>query len=424
MTTRRTVTGTTAAAAVLLCVAAACAVAEARVDLKCAAGEQHPIVFFPGLFGSRLEERLNIPADVPMPSAKCLRTTSGWEPAWVEWKKMLPPANFDCFCERMRMHIDPAVRASTNIEGVEVRVPHWGTVASVDPLSAELGNIVRMYGPAMDTLKRMGYEENRTLFVAAYDWRRMPTPQWLADVRAMIEGAVQRSGKKAVVFSHSMGGPMSYMFLMAQTADWRAKYIHHYIPVSPVWSGTAIIPYAMVTNKIFNISGPYSQIGRLFRDLEGLYVLAPSVVFDPDTVIATTNVHTYTAANLSLLLERVGVRNADTITRNVQHLLNKYDYEHPGVPVTTIWSVSSQCLGSFHWKHDKDVGVQEPLPTIIEGDWLVPRASLEYAYKRWSSGPHAGLTRGFPLNKSNHASSTNDDRTMKLVFQAACDAAN
>lgn len=407
-----------------MCVLAACAVGEARLNLTCVAGAQHPIVFFPGLFGSRLEERLEIPARVPMPSTKCPRTTKDWEPAWVEWKKVLPLSNFDCFCERMRMEIDPAARGSKNVEGVEVRVPHWGTVASVDPLSAEFGNIVRMYGPAMDTLKRMGYEENRTLFVAAYDWRRLPTAQWLADVRAMIERAVAQSGKKVVIFSHSMGGPMSYMFLMGQTAEWRAQHIQHYIPVSPVWSGTAIIPYAMVTNKIFNITGPYSQIGRLFRHLEGLYILAPSVVFDPDTVIASTDVNTYTAANLSLLLERVGVRNADDITRNVQHNLNKYDYEHPGVPVTTIWSVGSECLGSFHWKKDAAVGIQEPIPTIIEGDWLVPRSSLEYAYKRWSRGPHADITRGVPLSKSNHATSTNDDRTMNVVFHAACDNAN
>jgi len=358
-----------------------------------------------------------------MPSEKCARKSDGWEPAWVEWKKTIVPSKFDCLCHRLMMFPDKDGRNWANVEGVDVRVPYFGSVKSVDPLCEELGKNIRMYGPAMDTLQKMGYVDGKTLIVASYDWRRMPTQEWMNEVRGMIEGAVAATGKKAVIFTHSMGGPVSYIFLMSQTAEWRQKYIHHYIPVSPVWKGTCIVPFGMVTNKVFNYTGPLTSIGALFRDLEGLYVLAPSIAFDPDTLVAKTDRFVYTARNLTKLLERVNVSNAEVINRNVQEQLYKYDYEHPGVPLTSLWSVRGPgTLGYFYWQKDSDVGVEEPVASFMDGDGLVPTDSLEYACKRWLSGPYASITRGIPIDKSNHGSTTNHNVTMSIVFDVACDS--
>jgi len=400
-----------------------CAVVSASVDdLKCDAGDRHPIVFFPGVFGSRIEEKFDISSSVPMPHASCPRKSKDWESGWVEWKKILPLANFDCLVERFSMHPNEAGDKWTDTPGTEFRVPNWGTVASVDPLSSELGKVIRMYGRTMDILKGIGYEDGKTLLVASYDWRKMPTPQWKEDVRQLIENAVNSTGKKAVIFSHSMGCPVSYIFLMSQSAEWRQKFIQHYLPVSPVWSGTNIIPFTMVTNRILNITiQPLSPLGALFRYLEGLYVLSPSLVYLPDTLVATTDQYVYTAKNLSMLLERVGVKNAEALTRNVQQQLYQYNYEHPGIPVTTIWSVGDNTLGPFHWNKDSQVGINEPLPEFIEGDGLVPHDSLTYAYKIWSSGDHADITEGVAIPNTNHANCPHDDKTIYNVFKAACD---
>jgi len=387
----------------------------------CSLEKQHPVVFFPGLFGTRLEEKLDIPSSVPMPHLTCERTSKDWETAWVEWKKVIIPTSFECLCRRLQMSADKDGRNWKNTEGVEIRVPDFGYVKSVDPISAELGKVIRLYGPSMDTLKKMGYIDGKTLIVASYDWRKMPSDEWKNQVREMIEKAVTLTGKKAVIFSHSMGGPMSYMFLMSQTAEWREKYIHHYIPVSPVWKGTCIIPYGMVTDKFFNFTGPLSYIGSLFRYLEGLYVLAPSIMFDSDDLVAYTDKYRYTAKNVSMLLERVKVSNADAVTRNVQEQLYKYDYEHPGIPLTSIWSTGDLCLGPFHWNKDSEVGVEEPIPSFVEGDGLVPLDSLKYATMRWLSGPHADITRGIPLPHSDHATTINHNVTMSTIFEVACD---
>jgi len=405
-------------------VALLCIASVALGDLQCAEQDRHPIIFFPGIFGSRLEEKYDIPSSVPLPHSSCERQSKDWEPAWVEWKKVFPFSRFDCLAQRLSMHPNDAGDQWSNTEGVEYRVPYWGSVKSVDPLCEELGKVIRMYGHAMDSLQKFGYEDGKTLFVASYDWRRMPTPEWKEDVREMIEKAVFATGKKAVIYSHSMGCPVSYMFLMSQTAEWRQKFIEHYLPASPVWSGTNIIPFAMVTNKILNITvEPFASIGTIFRDLEGAYVLAPSLVYAPDTVVAETNTNVYTAKNASVLLERVGVKNAQVITDNIQKQLYQYKYEHPGVPVTTFWSTGVPTLGVFSWSKDSDIGKNEPVPHFIDGDGLVPHDSLVYAYNIWSNGPHADITEGYLIPDTNHGTMTANNLTLSYVFKAACDSA-
>jgi len=408
----------------IVCVVAVLLCAGCIAD-QCPESDRHPIVFFHGIFGSTLEEKFDIPSSVPMPHSSCPRKSKDWEPAWVEWKKIVPFSKFDCMTERFKMHPNDAGDQWFDNEGFEMRVPYWGTVKSVDPLCAELGNVIRMYGHAMDSLKKLGYEDNKTLFVAAYDWRKMPTDEWMKDVRALIERAVESTGKKAVIFTHSMGCAFSYMFMMAQTLEWRQKYIYHYLPVSPVWIGTNIIPFAMITDKLlFNITiQPFASVGKIFRYMQGSYVLNPSVVFNPDTLIATTDINTYTARNLSMLLERVGVKNAEVINKNVQEKLYRYEFEHPGIPITTLYSTGAKTLGPFHWCKDSLVGVDEPLPEFIEGDGLVPHDSLTYALKVWMQSKYADITEGVELPDTNHATATNNEVTIATVFKAACDSA-
>jgi len=307
---------------------------------------------------------------------------------------------------------------------VEVRIPDWGRVTSIDPLSYELGSIIRMYGKSMDSLQSLGYEDCKTLFVAAYDWRQMPTEQWKNDVRELIEKAVNSTGKKAVIVSHSMGCPFSYMTLMSQSFEWRQKYIHHYVPISPVWVGTNIIPFTMITNKILNLTiRPFNALGKIFRFIQGTYLLNPSYFYRPDVLIAKTDINIYTARNLSVLLERAGVKNAEALVRYPQEQLYQYEYEHPGIPITTIWSTGANTVGPFRWYKDSQVGVDEPIPEFIEGDGLVPHDSLTFAFKVWSNSKYADITKGVPLPGTNHATTCSNNNTVYHIFNAACDSA-
>jgi len=214
------------------------------------------------------------------------------------------------------------------------------------------------------------------------------------------------------------------MFLMSQTLEWRQKYIHHYIPVSPVWIGTNIIPFAMITQKILNFTVlPIASLGSVFRFIQGTYLLNPSIYYNPDTLVAKTDLNVYTARNLSVLLERVGVKNAEALVRYPQDQLYKYKFKHPGIPITTIYSTGADTLGPFRWYKDSEVGIDEPIPELIEGDGLVPHDSLTYALNVWSQSKYADITEGIPLPGTTHASATNNNNTIHIVFKAACDSA-
>jgi len=272
-------------------------------------------------------------------------------------------------------------------------------------------------------LKKLGYEDGKTLFVAGYDWRKMETDEWRNDVRELIEKAVNLTGKKAVLFTHSMGCPFSYIFLMSQTIEWRQKYIQHYVPVSPPWIGTNIIPYIMITKKMLNVTvEPFASLGGVMRFLEGPYILTPSTFYNPDTIIAKTNLGLYTAKNQSLLLERVGVKNAEAIIQHIQKQLYGFKFEHPGIPVTSIWSTGAKTVGQFNWHKDSDIGVKEPIPEFIEGDCLVPHDSLVYADKIWKSGPYANITEGIPIPKTNHGTILTSKITIAYINEVACDS--
>ena len=107
----------------------------------------------------------------------------------------------------------------------------------------------------------------------------------------------------------------------------------------------------------------------------------------------------------------------------IQNKLYKYNYEHPGVPLTSLWTVQGPgSLGYFFWQKDSDVGVEEPVASFTDGDGLVPTDSLEYATKVWLDSPYASITRGIPIPKSNHGTTTNHNTTMSLIYEVACDS--
>jgi len=390
---------------------------------KCAEKDMHPIIFFPGITGTKIEEKFDIPSSVPMPHESCPRKSNDWESSWIEWKKILPVNDFECLTERWKMHPNDAGDKWNDTTGTQFRVPNWGTIKSIDPLSSEFGKVIRFYGLVTDELKKLGYEDGKTLFVAGYDWRKMETDEWRNDVRELIEKAVNLTGKKAVLFTHSMGCPFSYIFLMSQTIEWRQKYIQHYVPVSPPWIGTNIIPYIMITKKMLNVTvEPFASLGGVMRFLEGPYILTPSTFYNPDTIIAKTNLGLYTAKNQSLLLERVGVKNAEAIIQHIQKQLYGFKFEHPGIPVTSIWSTGAKTVGQFNWHKDSDIGVKEPIPEFIEGDCLVPHDSLVYADKIWKSGPYANITEGIPIPKTNHGTILTSKITIAYINEVACDS--
>lgn len=73
------------------------------------------------------------------------------------------------------------------------------------------GNV---YKALIKQLKKDGYEEGKTLFVAYYDWRKPVSENWNKYLKAKIDEAKDKSGKEKVdLLAHSMGGLLSRAYI-------------------------------------------------------------------------------------------------------------------------------------------------------------------------------------------------------------------
>ena len=392
----------------------------------CSPEKQHPIVFVPGLFGSALDVKLDLPEWQKMPHDSCPRTTNGtWQRLWISGKYAVPIDQFDCMMRYLSHNISADGSSIPSVAGCETRMPYFGHTACIDPLDPDdvFGSILSIYGHYAKRVHEMGYVDNKTFFVAGYDWSLPPTPQWLKDTKELIEKAVETTGKKVVLMSHSMGGPFTYIFLMSQTQEWRNHYIQHYIPVSPVTAGAEILSFAMITNQFLGISTLFKSLGSVFRHLPAAYFIAPNVKYAKDKVIAYVGPTPYTSNNISIILEKVGIKDAQKKLEALQKPLNDLDYVHPGIPVTVCYTTGKmRSIDYFKWNKEEDIGVMEPLPFLTPGDALVSYESLTYALHLWEKDPKYGsITEGIPLPDTNHGSASTDPKTMKALYDAACD---
>lgn len=63
--------------------------------------------------------------------------------------------------------------------------------------------------------------------------------QWFIDFKSLIEATFVFNGNVPVtLLAHSMGGPMTLLFLQKQTQAWKDKYISKFITLCGAWAGS------------------------------------------------------------------------------------------------------------------------------------------------------------------------------------------
>lgn len=78
---------------------------------------------------------------------------------------------------------------------------------------------------------------------------------WFIDLKYLIESTFFINGNiRVTLLAHSMGGPMTLLFLQRQSQEWKDKFIHKYITLSAPWGGSvkAVKVYA-VGELFFNL---------------------------------------------------------------------------------------------------------------------------------------------------------------------------
>jgi len=126
-------------------------------------------------------------------------------------------------------HPDVEVRAMEGLAGVDYLTP--GTLTN---------HLSYVFGPVIDALKKVGFEEGVNLDAVPYDWRLPPSElerrdQYFTRTMRRIEEMYEKNGGMPVVLvCHSLGTKTGHYlldFAHSKDKEWCHKYVHTYMPV-------------------------------------------------------------------------------------------------------------------------------------------------------------------------------------------------
>jgi hypothetical protein len=186
-----------------------------------------PIVLIPGDGASVLEVKYDRST---VPHWLCSKSSHGkWERLWVPNPTELLPRQIDCWSDKIRLQYNET--NVTNAPGVEIRArPGREGLELVRDLPNS--NVYRTLCSAFEDLT-----------VATYDFRVSPrgNPQFLTQVKEMVEDAFEKSQTKVILLTHSLGALFGHYFLThVVDAEWKDKFIQAWIPIAPAYGGVIL----------------------------------------------------------------------------------------------------------------------------------------------------------------------------------------
>lgn len=125
----------------------------------------------PGDGGSQIDAILDKPQAIHY---ICQKKTKDYFNLWLNME-LLVPLVIDCWADNARLVYDNVTRTTSNSPGVTTRVPGFGDsepVEWIDPSHASAGSYFKDIGNALVAL---GYERNKTIRGAPYDFRKAPS---------------------------------------------------------------------------------------------------------------------------------------------------------------------------------------------------------------------------------------------------------
>lgn len=198
---------------------------------------RNPVILIPGDGGSQLQARLNRSASVHY---FCKLKTS-WYALWLSLESLLP-YSIDCFTDNMRFVVNETNGTYENVEGVEIRVPGFGSTETIEWLDPRRVQPTHYFANIADYLIKANYTRNVTLRGTPYDFREGPFQDtwWYDAYAALVEETYEKNEQtKVVLIAHSMGNLHTWYMLQNRTQEWKDKYIECFISLSAPWTGAA-----------------------------------------------------------------------------------------------------------------------------------------------------------------------------------------
>lgn len=335
-----------------------------------------PVILVPGDGGSQLEAKLNKTSVVHY---LCEKISKDYFNVWLNIE-LLVPVIIDCWIDNVKLTYNNVTRTTRNQDGVDIRVPGWGdpsVIEYLDPSKASPGAYFKDIGNML--VNELGYIRNFSLRGAPYDFRKGPNEneEFFDKLKLLVEETyLMNNNAPVTLIAHSMGGPMTLIFLQRQTQKWKDKYISSFITLAGAWGGS------VKAIKVFAIGddlGAYLLRQSTLKDEQitspSLGWLLPSKLFWKETeVLVETDKKNYTLANLQDFLIDVNVPNGWEFRKdNEKYQLN---FRPPGVEIHCLYGYKVDTVEKLYYKPGTSI---DGYPQLIpgDGDGTVNLRSLE-----------------------------------------------
>jgi len=372
-----------------------------------------PVILVPGLGGSSLQAKLNKrdtasltapeqstePPSVSSDPWYCFKEWNSWFEIWLAFYELV--AN-PCWLRHLRVEYDAATNTYANATGVQVAPYEFGSIKAVDYIDHvdDFFKWTSYFAPLSEALVQAGYEPGKNLFGAPYDWRLDGATlcyngTFCNDLQNLVEHAYNVSGGEPVqLVTHSMGGPVTLLWLNNLSPEYKAKYIANFVPIAAPWSGTAKSLRGILSGDDFGIqlAGlpllPVKETAALARQASGVNWLVPDPQFWPaDQPFVTTPSKNYTVHQYGELFADAHAEPAGLIHERTTGYIS--NLKHPNVPVYCLYGYNQPTEIAYHYNQDLfNEGIEQPVEVdeTDAGDGTVPILSLVEC-ANWRSTP-------------------------------------
>nr|CAB3264916.1 group XV phospholipase A2-like [Phallusia mammillata] len=328
--------------------------------------KRKPVVMVPGVLGTQLKAKLD---KTSVPHILCAKHTD-WYSLWLNLEQFLPEI-VDCWVDNIRMIYDNKTRQVQNNEGVQTRVPKFGSTEGFEYLDTDKYAVGSVYfEPLVSHLvNTWGYTRGKDIYGAPFDWRLAPAQHktFINNLTALVETAYyNNNNQKVVVLGHSMGNMFIYYWLKRQPMSWKNKFIDNFVSICGPYLGSVKALKAVTSGET---EGHDWVLPRLkLRDAVRTAPAFPFMFPRPDlwpknkqTVVVTFQ-RNYTVDDYESLFKRIGCEWCYELWKDNGLALGSL--QAPSVPVHCIYS--SQVPTAETLIYDEDL-FPDDSPSLVDG---------------------------------------------------------
>ncbi|CAF2689474.1 unnamed protein product [Rotaria sp. Silwood2] len=347
-----------------------------------AANVHYPAIFIPGDGGSQIWARLN--RTLPPPHFFCSRH-SDWFELWLDLRLIVPEV-IDCFVDNMRLTYNETTKKTSNLEGVEIKIPGFGNTSTVEYFDASGFPYSSYFAPIVRSLVTLGYTRGVNLRGAPYDFRRGLDEQneFFDDFTQLVKDTYELNNQtKIVLVTHSMGGPFVLYWLHRQTSDFKAKYIRSMINIAAPWGGAIKALRLMISGDNIDVYvvSPI-RVRPYQRSAPSTAFVMPSINFwNKDEVVVVSPQRNYTVNDYEALFNDIQFPTGYAYWINNKDLVN--ELKPPEIESHELYGSHMPTPGVLLYNNRTFPDLQ-PIVLPDDGDGTVNIRSLR-GFKNWES---------------------------------------